>query len=154
VRRRGAIAVLVVGLAIAACGTTVVPRAPRVLTVPGVVGSEMALQIVDETGELLDAAAVTGEALGAVAMPLEGPIAAMAGAQPNEVRVVWISLACQISGQMRISSPGTISITNDPVDACDAIGNHRAVDLSFRVPVNVRALQVELLPIDGKGEKG
>lgn len=152
-RRGGSVGVLVLGLAVAACGTTVVPREPRVITVPGMFGSEMTLQIVDETGELVDAAAVTGEALGAVAMPLEGSIAAVAGAQPNQVRVVWISLACQISGQMRISSPGKISITNDPVNACDAIGN-RAVDLDFRVPVNVRALQLELLPIDGKGEKG
>jgi hypothetical protein len=136
---------LVIGLVIAACGTTIVPRAPQVLTVPGMVGTDMQLEIVDETGELVDARALSGEALRAVAMPLEGLIAAQAGSTPNEARIVWLSFACETSGRLTISNPNKVTITPSPrATGCDAIGNHRAVDLVFRVPVNPAALQVEL----------
>jgi len=153
VKRAGAVLVVVFGLAMAACGTTVVPQEPRVITVPGIVGSDMALEIVDETGELVDAVAVTGEALGAVAMPLEGPIAVWAGAERNEVRLVWISFSCETTGRLTISNPNRITVQAGDFAVCDAIGNHRAVDLEFRGPVNAPALQVELLGVEGK-EKG
>jgi hypothetical protein len=136
-----------VGLAlvISACGTATVPRQPQMLTVPGMVGTDMQLEIVDETGELVDARAVTGEALRAVAMPLEGLIAAWPGSTSNEARIVWLSFSCDTSGRLTISNPNKVTITPGPRTGCDAIGNHRAVDLVFRVPVNPAALQVELV---------
>jgi hypothetical protein len=151
---RGVVVVaLVLGLVGAACGASVVPREPRVITVSEVTGSEMALEIVDETGDLVDAAAVGRAALGTVARPLEDAIAAEAGAAPNQIRIVWISWACETSGRMTISDAGRITIAPGPADGCDAIPNYRAVDLAFRGPVNVPALELELLPIEGM-EKG
>ena len=139
------VGLLGLALLLAACGTTVAPRQPQVLTVPGMIGTDMQMEIVDETGELVDARAVSGEALGAVKMPLEGMIAAWAGSTSNEARIVWLSFSCTTSGRLTISNPNKVTITPAPTTGCDAIGNHRAVDLVFRVPVNPAALQVELV---------
>lgn len=133
-----------VAVLITACGTPVVPRQPQLITVPGMVGTDMQLEVVDETGELVDARAVTGEALRAVAMPLEGLIGAQAGLAPNEARIVWLSSACETSGRLTISNPNRVTLTPGPRAACDAIGNHRAVELVFRVPVNAPAFDVEI----------
>ncbi len=145
---------LAVGLAFAltACSTTVIPRQPRVLTVPGVVGNDIQLEIVDETGELVDARAISGEELGGTPMPLEGQIVAWAGPTPNEVRLVWISFACETAGRLTISNPNKVTITPGPMADCHAIGNHRAVDLVFRGPVNAPALQVDLRPHPTEGD--
>ena len=145
---------LALGLALvlAACGTTVVPRQPRVLTVPGVVGTDMQLEIVDETGELVDARAISGEELSTTPMPLEGQIVAWPGPTRNEVRVVWISSACETAGRLTIASPNKVTIKPGRMVACLAIGNHRAVDLVFRGPVNAPALQVDLRPHPTEGD--
>lgn len=135
-------------LVIAACGTPVVPRQPQVITVPGMVGTDMQLEVVDETGELIDARAVTGEALRSVAMPLEGLIAAQAGLAPNEARIVWLSSSCETSGRLTISNPNRVTLTPGPRAACDAIGNHRAVELIFRVPVNAPAFDVQMVGME------
>jgi len=137
-----------VGLAlvIVACGATIVPREPRVVNL----GGGLALEIVDETGELMDASAVTGEAIGGVEMPLDGPIAAQAGLTLNEARIVWISSVCETSARLTISNPNKVTITPGPRGACGDVGRVRVVDLAFRGPVNARALQVELMG-DGKG---
>ena len=142
------VGLLGLALVIVACGTTVVPRQPQSITVPGMVGSDMQLEVVDETGELVDARAVTGEALRAVAMPLEGLIAAQAGATPNEARIVWLSSSCETTGRLTISNPNKVTITPGPRPACDAIGNHRAVELVFRVPVNAAAFDLEIVGME------
>jgi len=136
----------VVGLAlvIAACGSTVEPRAPGVLTVPGMIGTDSQMVIVDETGELVDVRALSDEALGRAAALLQGPIAAQAGAAPTEARIVWVSSACETSSRLTISNPNKVTITPGPMVDCDAVANYRAVDLVFRVPVNPAALFVEI----------
>jgi hypothetical protein len=143
VRRVGVVALAFV---LAACGTTIVPREPRVVAL----GGGLALEIVDETGELRDARAVTGEANRGLEMPLEGPIGAQAGSTLNEARIVWISTICETSAQLTISNPNKVTITPGPRGNCGDMGRVRAVDLVFRGPVNAAALQVELMG-DGKG---
>ena len=145
---------LALGLALVltACGTTVIPRQPRVLTVPGVVGTDMQVEIVDETGQLVDALAISGEELTTTPMPLDGQIVAWPGPTPNEVRVVWISSACETAGRLTISNPNKVTITPGPMVGCLAIGNHRAVDLVFRGPVNAPGLQVDLRPTPTEGD--
>lgn len=139
---------LAVGLAfvLAACGTTIVPREPRVVAL----GGGLALEVVDETGGLIDARAVTGEANRGLEMPLEGAIAAQAGSTLNEARIVWISTICETSARLTISNPNKVTITAGPRGDCGDMGRVRAVDLVFRGPVNAAALQVELMG-DGKG---
>ena len=141
-------AALAAGLAlvIVACGTAIVPREPRVVDL----GGGLALEIVDETGELMDARAVTGEAIGGVEMPLEGPISAQAGSTLNETRIVWISTVCETGARLTISNPNKVTITPGPRGDCGDMGRVRVVDLVFRGPVNASALQVELMG-DGKG---
>jgi hypothetical protein len=152
--RRAAVAglALVVALGLAACGTAIVPREPLVLTVPGMVGTDMQLEIVDETGELVDAQALSREELGAFVVRLEGPIVAWAGSTSNEARIMWISFSCETTGRLTISNPNKVTITPGPTALCPAIGNQRAVNLVFRVPVNPSALQVEVQGFSG--EKG
>jgi hypothetical protein len=142
--------VLVAGLAlvIAACGTTVVSGGPHVLTVPGMVGTDSQMVIVDETGELVNARALSGDAIVIAAKRLEGPISALAGDATNEARIVWISSSCETSSRLTITNPNKVTITPGPLVDCDAVGNFRAVDLVFRVPVNPAALYVELIGME------
>jgi hypothetical protein len=137
-----------VGLAlvIVACGTTIVPGEPRVVDL----GGGLALEIVDETGQLLDARAVTGESIRGFEVPREGAIAAQAGSTVNEARIVWISTICETSARLTISNPNKVTITPGPRGDCGDMGMVQVVDLVFRGPVNALALQVELMG-DGKG---
>jgi hypothetical protein len=139
-------------LALAACGTMIVPQESRILTVPGIVGTDMQLEIVDNTGDLVDIRALAGAELAAVDPPrlnVDRPnlIDARAGSTPNEALIVWVSFACETTGQLMISLPNKITITPGPMSGCDAAGIQRALVLTFRGPVNAPELQLELLPV-------
>jgi hypothetical protein len=131
---------------LAGCGAVVEPEA-RELFVPGLRGGNLNLSVTDTTGDLVEVRAVPGAELGAEGNDLNGqtPVLAKRAAGPNEVRILWISSACEMAARMTISRPNKITISPGLMEEdCGDIFNYRAVVLVFRGPVQPAALELEL----------